>query len=191
MKIFNRYLSRYEESREETLSLHEYLELCKTDSNAYASAPERLLKAIGEPSLVDTRDDPRLSRIFQNKVAQLYPAFEEFTGWRTPSEQIVSYLRRRAGSWKKKQILYLLGPVGGGKSSLAERLKQLMEKVPFYAIADSRYSNRRWGCSIPTRTARSLRRISASRALPAPHHVALGRQALLQNSTAVSPSSGW
>ena len=29
---------------------------------------------------------------------------------------------------------YLLGPVGGGKSSLAEKLKQLMEKVPFYAI---------------------------------------------------------
>ena len=138
MKIFNRYLSRYEESREETLSLHEYLELCKTDSNAYASAPERLLKAIGEPSLVDTRDDPRLSRIFQNKVLKLYPAFEEFYGMEDAIEQIVSYLRHAAqGLEEKKQILYLLGPVGGGKSSLAERLKQLMEKVPFYAIADS------------------------------------------------------
>ncbi|HMR02115.1 MAG TPA: PrkA family serine protein kinase [Candidatus Competibacter phosphatis] len=138
MKIFNRYLSRYEESREETLSLHEYLELCKSDSNAYASAPERLLKAIGEPSLVDTRDDPRLSRIFQNKVLKLYPAFEEFYGMEDAIEQIVSYLRHAAqGLEEKKQILYLLGPVGGGKSSLAERLKQLMEKVPFYAIADS------------------------------------------------------
>ena len=35
---------------------------------------------------------------------------------------------------EKKQILYLLGPVGGGKSSLAEKLKSLMEKESFYAL---------------------------------------------------------
>jgi len=138
MKIFNRYLSRYEESREEVLSLQEYLELCKSDPGAYASAAERLLKAIGEPQLVDTRNDARLSRIFQNKVLKLYPAFEEFYGMEDCIEQIVSYLRHAAqGLEEKKQILYLLGPVGGGKSSLAERLKQLMERVPFYAIKDS------------------------------------------------------
>ncbi|HCB14569.1 MAG TPA: PrkA family serine protein kinase, partial [Gammaproteobacteria bacterium] len=74
MKIFNRYLSRYEESREEVLTLQEYLELCKSDPGTYASAAERLLKAIGEPQLVDTRNDARLSRIFQNKVLKLYPA---------------------------------------------------------------------------------------------------------------------
>ncbi|MBF0334007.1 MAG: substrate-binding domain-containing protein, partial [Alphaproteobacteria bacterium] len=32
------------------------------------------------------------------------------------------------GLEERKQIIYLLGPVGGGKSSLAERLKTLMEK---------------------------------------------------------------
>ena len=53
-------------------------------------------------------------------------------------DQIVSYFRHAAqGLEEKKQILYLLGPVGGGKSSLAEKLKQLMEKVPFYAIKGS------------------------------------------------------
>lgn len=53
-------------------------------------------------------------------------------------EQIVAYLRHAAqGLEEKKQILYLLGPVGGGKSSLAEKLKSLMEKVPFYAIQGS------------------------------------------------------
>src|SRR3546814_794138 len=31
-------------------------------------------------------------------------------------------------------ILYLLGPVGGGKSTLAERLKLLMEKEPIYVL---------------------------------------------------------
>jgi serine protein kinase len=138
MTLFKRYLSRYEERREENLSLQEYLELCKQDPTAYASAAERLLMAIGEPELVDTRTDPRLSRIFQNKVLKLYPAFEEFYGMEDSIEQIVSYLRHAAqGLEEKKQILYLLGPVGGGKSSLAERLKQLMEKVSFYAIEGS------------------------------------------------------
>ncbi|RUQ34164.1 MAG: PrkA family serine protein kinase [Candidatus Competibacteraceae bacterium] len=138
MTIFKRYLSRYEEGREENLSLQQYLELCKKDPLTYASAAERLLKAIGEPELVDTRNDQRLSRIFQNKVLKIYPAFEEFYGMEDAIEQIVSYLRHAAqGLEERKQILYLLGPVGGGKSSLAERLKQLMEKVPFYAIEGS------------------------------------------------------
>ena len=38
------------------------------------------------------------------------------------------------GLEEKKQILYLLGPVGGGKSSLVERLKELFETVPFYSL---------------------------------------------------------
>ena len=53
-------------------------------------------------------------------------------------EQIVSFFKHAAqGLEEKKQILYLLGPVGGGKSSLAEKLKSLMEKIPFYAIKGS------------------------------------------------------
>ena len=37
-------------------------------------------------------------------------------------ENIVSFFRHAAqGLEEKKQILYLLGPVGGGKSSLAEK----------------------------------------------------------------------
>lgn len=51
-------------------------------------------------------------------------------------EQIVSYLKHAAqGLEEKKQILYLLGPVGGGKSSLAERLKSLMQLVPIYVLS--------------------------------------------------------
>jgi serine protein kinase len=138
MSIFERYQARYEASREELLSLDEYLQLCKSDPSAYAGAAERLLMAIGEPQLVDTRDDPRLSRIFQNKVLRRYPAFSEFYGMEESIEHLVSYLKHAAqGLEEKKQILYLLGPVGGGKSSLAEKLKELMEEMPFYAIQGS------------------------------------------------------
>ncbi len=138
MSIFERYTSRYEASREEVYSLQDYLNICKSDPTAYATAAERLLMAIGEPESIDTRLDPRLSRIFSNKIIKIYPAFRDFYGMEDSIEQIVSYLKHSAqGLEEKKQILYLLGPVGGGKSSLAECLKALIEKIPFYAIQDS------------------------------------------------------
>ncbi len=138
MSIFNAYQARFEAAREEEMSVQEYLELCKSDPSAYATAAERMLMAIGEPELVDTRLEPRLSRIFSNKVLKIYPAFRDFYGMEEVIEHIVSYFRHAAqGLEEKKQILYLLGPVGGGKSSLAEKLKTLIEKVPFYAIKGS------------------------------------------------------
>ena len=138
MTIFSHYQDRYEATQQEEYSLHEYLDLCKEDPSVYASAAERMLLAIGEPELVDTARDPRLSRIFANKVIKRYEAFHEFYGMEECIQQIVSFFRHAAqGLEERKQILYLLGPVGGGKSSLAERLKQLMEKQPVYAIKDS------------------------------------------------------
>lgn len=138
MKIFDNYAARYERTREEEYSLQEYLEICKRDKLAFASAAERLLAAIGEPELVDTRHDPRRSRIFANKIIKIYPAFRDFYGMEEVVEQVVSYFRHAAqGLEERKQILYLLGPVGGGKSSIAEKLKSLTEKIPFYAIKGS------------------------------------------------------
>ncbi len=137
MSLFERYSSRYQQEEEE-YSLEEYLNICKDNRLAYASAAERMLEAIGEPELIDTRLDPRLSRIFSNKMIKRYPAFKDFYGMEDTIEQIVAFFRHAAqGLEEKKQILYLLGPVGGGKSSLAEKLKSLMEKVSFYAIKDS------------------------------------------------------
>ncbi len=136
--IFSHYQSRYESLQEEEYSLQEYLDICKQDSMAYATAAERLLYAIGEPELVDTSRDPRLSRIFANKIIRRYPAFSEFYGMEDSIEQIVSFFRHAAqGLEESKQVLYLLGPVGGGKSSLAERLKALIEKAPIYCIKGS------------------------------------------------------
>ncbi|MGQ5525373.1 PrkA family serine protein kinase [Chitinimonas sp. PSY-7] len=138
MDIFANFSARYDRTREEEMSLREYLDLCKRDPGAYATAPERMLLAIGDPDMVDTRNDSRLSRIFANKVIRVYPAFREFYGMEEVIEQVVSYFRHAAqGLEERKQILYLLGPVGGGKSSIAEKLKELMERVPFYCVKGS------------------------------------------------------
>ena len=123
-------------------SLEEYLSQCRENSSLYASPAERILKAIGEPELIDTKLDDRLCRIYSNKVIKRYPAFAEFYGMEETIEQIVSFFKHAAqGLEEKKQILYLLGPVGGGKSSLAERLKQLMEQSTVYVlVADGEVS---------------------------------------------------
>jgi len=138
MNIFTRYQKQYVAHQPEEMTIQEYLDLCKTDHTAYASAGERMLLAIGEPEQINTKNDPRLSRIFTNRIIKRYPAFNEFYGIEDVIEQIVAYFKHAAqGLEEKKQILYLLGPVGSSKSSLAEKLKDLMEQIPFYAIKGS------------------------------------------------------
>ena len=138
MGVFEHYQERFDSAQEEELALQEYLEICKIEPSAYAIASERLLLAIGEPEFIDTAKCSRLSRIFSNKIIKRYPAFDDFYGMEEAIEQIVSFFRHAAqGLEEKKQILYLLGPVGGGKSSLAEKLKSLMQRQPFYAIKGS------------------------------------------------------
>ena len=136
--VLERFRARYESRLEDEYSLQEYLEICKRDRGAYSTAAERMLAAIGEPELLDTRKDPRLSRIFSNKIVKLYPAFRDFYGMEDTIEQIVAFFKHAAQALEeRKQILYLLGPPGGGKSSLAEKLKALMENEPFYALKGS------------------------------------------------------
>ncbi|MGO7420071.1 PrkA family serine protein kinase, partial [Rhizobium ruizarguesonis] len=133
--VFDAFTRSYDARSETDMSITEYLDLCKKEPLAYANATERLLAAIGEPQMVDTARDTRLGRIFMNRTIRIYPAFAGFHGMEETIERIVYFFRHAAqGLEERKQILYLLGPVGGGKSSLAERLKLLMEVHPIYVL---------------------------------------------------------
>lgn len=133
--LFRSYARSFEQRREAEMSLQDFLTLCRDEPMAYASAHERLLAAIGEPKMVDTSKDARLGRVFMNRTMRFYPAFAEFYGMEETIERIVAFFRHAAqGLEERKQIIYLLGPVGGGKSSLAERLKALMEDQPIYVL---------------------------------------------------------
>jgi serine protein kinase len=135
MSIFEHYQQRYEKKLDEEYTLEQFLDICKQDKSAYVSSAERLLMAIGQPEVIDTSKKPILSRIFSNRLISQYPAFKDFYGMEDAIEQIVAYLKHSAqGLEESKQILYLLGPVGGGKSSLAEKLKALMQKIPVYIL---------------------------------------------------------
>ena len=155
--IIEGFKAKYSAGQDEEMSLEAYLDLCRRDPGVYTSAAERMLSAIGEPELVDTRNDQRLSRIFSNRIIKRYPAFAEFYGMEDAIAQIVSFFKHAAqGLEERKQILYLLGPVGGGKSSIAERLKLLMEKVPIYALKGSPVSESPLGLFPPEQYAAAL-----------------------------------
>ncbi|UWS78954.1 PrkA family serine protein kinase [Phaeobacter sp. G2] len=129
------FVEQYGQTREQEMSLYDYLDACRTDPSLYANVAERMLKAIGEEELVDTSKDARLGPIFQNRTIKQYSAFKDFYGMEDTIERIVGYFRHAAqGLEERKQILYLLGPVGGGKSSLAEQLKRLVEDQPIYVL---------------------------------------------------------
>ncbi|AZO52793.1 MAG: PrkA family serine protein kinase [Mesorhizobium sp.] len=133
--VFDLFSEIYANAAQEETSLQQYLLACREDKSMYASAPERMVEAIGEPDLVDTSKDERLGRIFSNRTLKIYPSFSDFYGMEETIERIAGYFRYASqGLEERKQILYLLGPVGGGKSSLAERLKKLMEQHPIYTL---------------------------------------------------------
>jgi serine protein kinase len=134
-EVFDLFSEIYDQERREDITLTDYLMSCRDNPMMFSSAAERMIAAIGEPNIIDTSTDSRLGRIYLNRTIKVYPAFENFYGMEETIERIVGYFRYAAqGLEERKQILYLLGPVGGGKSSLAERLKQLMENQPIYVL---------------------------------------------------------
>jgi serine protein kinase len=135
LDVFAAFSKSYARERQETMSLRDFLLAARDNKMMVASPAERMMDAIGEPEFFDTSKDARLGRIFSNRTIKRYKAFEGFYGMEDTIERIVGYFKHAAqGLEEKRQVLYLLGPVGGGKSSLAERLKELMEVHPIYAL---------------------------------------------------------
>ena len=135
LDVFDIFSRDYARERFETMSLRDWLLAARDDKMLYATPSERMVAAIGEAGAGRHRAGfaPR-PHVLQPHDQDLQ-AFEGFFGMEDTIERIVGYFKHAAqGLEEKRQILYLLGPVGGGKSSLAERLKDLMEKHPIYVL---------------------------------------------------------
>lgn len=130
------YRQHYDREKQSRMSLDEYLRAAADDPSLYDTAAQRMVRAIGQPETVDTSKDSRTGRVFLNRTIQVYPSLAEFYGLEETIERIVGFFRHAAqGLEERKQILYLLGPVGGGKSSLADALKRLMQTQPVHVLA--------------------------------------------------------
>lgn len=88
MNIFDHYRQRYEAAKDEEFTLQEFLTICRQDRSAYANAAERLLMAIGEPNMVDTALEPRLSRLFQIGWSPDTRRLKSSMVWKMPSNRL-------------------------------------------------------------------------------------------------------
>ena len=80
---------------------------------------------------------PHVKRLYKDESIKLYDFFaDEFFGIEKTVSQIVRYFHSASLKGEEsRQVLYLMGPVGSGKSSLVERLQRgLEDSEPFYVI---------------------------------------------------------
>lgn len=116
-----------------------YLDKVKENPTIAKLAHARLYDVIMTAGVRDINvdEDPRAKRIYKDESIKVYDFFaDEFFGIEKTVSQIVRYFH--AASLKgeeSRQVLYLMGPVGSGKSSLVEKLHRgLEESPPFYTI---------------------------------------------------------
>jgi serine protein kinase len=116
-----------------------YLDKVKEDPGIAKLSHARLHNVLIKAGVRDINvdDDPHAKRIYKDESIKVYDFFaDEFFGIEKTISQIVRYFH--AASLKgeeSRQVLYLMGPVGSGKSSLVEKLHRgLEESPPFYAI---------------------------------------------------------
>ncbi len=120
-------------------TLLDYLEILKENPDKSILAHQRLYEIITRPGVksIDAEENPRLRRIYGNDVIKKYKFFEnDFFGIDKTLMKIVRYFHAAAMKGEEsRQVLYLVGPVGSGKSSIMEAIKMALEESkPIYAI---------------------------------------------------------
>lgn len=108
----------------------DYLEIVRKDPDVAMLAHQRIYNLIinAGVEVVKTDEDPRLRRIYGNDIIKKYKFFENFYGIDKTIMKIVRYFHSAAMSGEEsRQVLYLVGPVGSGKSSIMEEIKRALE----------------------------------------------------------------
>jgi serine protein kinase len=117
----------------------EYLEQVKADPGLAKSSHRRIHDMIVDAGVseLNPENDPQIQRIYGDEPIKVYGFFkDEFFGMERTLDKIVRYFHSAAmGGEECRQVLYLMGPVGSGKSSLVDRLIRGLEELPpVYAI---------------------------------------------------------
>lgn len=120
-------------------TLLDYLERLKTDRGIPKLAHARIYDTVTQNGVseISDLDDDRAKRLLGDEPIKIYHFFsKEFFGIEPTVAQIVRYFHSASMHGEEsRQVLYLMGPVGAGKSSLIERLQRGLEQsVPVYAI---------------------------------------------------------
>lgn len=138
---FQDIIEKDRESRQKqkwTGTFLDYLELVKENPRLADLAHARIYHMMKDAGIseINIEEDARLSRLFKNQKIRHFHFFDDFYGMEETLSQVVRYFHSASLKGEEsRQVLYFVGPVGSGKSSLVERTKTGLEQVPpFFAI---------------------------------------------------------
>ncbi|WP_315117963.1 PrkA family serine protein kinase [uncultured Clostridium sp.] len=110
----------------------DYLEIVKSNPDICKLSHKRIYDIILEDGfeILDTDENLRLKRIYGNEVVKNYNFFnKDFFGINKTLMKIMNYFYSASMKGEEsRQVLYLVGPVGSGKSSIVECIKKALEK---------------------------------------------------------------
>lgn len=117
----------------------EYLDIIKMNPDKAKLSHKRMYDTIvkGGFEVLRPEENPRIRKIYGNDIIKRYNFFkEDFFGIDKVLMKIVSYFYSASMKGEEsRQVLYLAGPVGAGKSSLVESLKKAFENTePVYIL---------------------------------------------------------
>jgi serine protein kinase len=122
-------------------TLLDYLAIVKENPKIVMLAHQRMYELLTAAGVecVKTEENTRLKRIYGSDTLKKYNFFKnDFYGIDKSIMKLMRYFHSAAMKGEEsRQVLYLVGPVGAGKSSLMEALKKALEMgPPIYAIQD-------------------------------------------------------
>ncbi|MGL4451831.1 MAG: serine protein kinase [Sarcina sp.] len=117
----------------------EYLELVKDNPDITKLSHKRIYDLIMEQGfdVLKPEDNPKIKKLYGNEKIKKYNFFkEDFYGIDKVVMKLMNYFYSASMKGEEsRQVLYLVGPVGAGKSSLVESIKKLLETAPpIYSI---------------------------------------------------------
>ena len=117
----------------------DYLQIVKDNPEVTKLAHKRVYKMIMDKGveILKAEENPRIKRIYGNENIRRYGFFKnDFYGIDKVIMKIANYFNSAAMKGEEaRQVLYLVGPVGAGKSSLVESIKKSLEECEhIYAL---------------------------------------------------------
>lgn len=114
-------------------TLMDYLDILKKNPEACKLAHKRLYDIIMKDGveIISPEENIRVKKVYGNETIKSYNFFnKDFFGIDKTLMKLVNYFYSASMKGEEaRQVLYLVGPVGSGKSSIVETLKKALENT--------------------------------------------------------------
>ncbi|MDK0976191.1 PrkA family serine protein kinase [Clostridium perfringens] len=118
----------------------DYLEIVKDNPHVAKLSHKRIYDLIMDKGfeILRPEENAKIKKIYGNEKIKRYNFFkEDFYGIDTVVMKLMNYFHSASMRGEEaRQVLYLVGPVGAGKSSLVESIKRVLETAPPVYVLD-------------------------------------------------------